>query len=338
MIKYENLNNINSWINSHEEFIRHWAFLNNYKIWKEAKQPFHLGIQKKTLTNPKKNFFDYGPIQKIKITFQNQFYLKPYMENCDYLWWIQDTKVKVIDMNQLKDFTIKVDGDYFLESDCRLELKDNFDSTYFTPEQVINATIQILDTSEKINFAYKKSFDKYELSYFRKNTHKKAWIISITHNDTGFHASVVDWAYYSKTHEVKNVQLKRNGETFMKAIRGEISKKAHFKRSNEFSFYTEDSNIKIASWLQSYLKKDSVIDLLLSVFSIQADSACNYVNKEDIINISNSNIQNYLYLHSYKQSACLENNKELKHKKTAILSISPIIDDMTYIDKELIGA
>jgi hypothetical protein len=305
MKKYENLDRIDSWINDNEEFIRHWAFHNNFKIWKEAKKPFHLGIQKKTPTKSK-TFFDYGPIQKIKITFQNQIYLKPYMENCDFLWWVQGNKVKVVDMMKLYESSEIDDG----IGTVTMALKDGFGNRIFTPEQVSGAIIQLLDTSEKINFVHKKSFDKYQLSYFREKTHKEAWIITITHDNDGFHASVIDWASYSRKHNVKNIQLKRNGETFIKASRGEISKKAHFKHANEFSFYTEDANMKIPAWLLSYLKQSSIIDLLYSVFSIQADSACNYVNNSSYINRYIDNKVD-TYLQSYKQSACIENNDKI---------------------------
>jgi hypothetical protein len=321
-MKYLSISIIDSWINSHEEFIRHWAAINNYKIWKEAKEPFHLGIQKKTQNGIYKKtgqpFYNYGPIQKIKITFQKQIYLKPYMKNCDILWWIRDKKITVIDMEKLKNTNhIEYEDNFGETVFWDLNLKDKFDNNIFSPEQVNCATIQVLDTSEKINFTCKKSFSNYKLSYFTIKQHYKAWIITITKNEeTGlFHGNYLNWDDYSKAHgNCKNIQLKRNEEAFKKAISGTISKKAHFKQVKEFSFYTENEDFIRPGWLYTCLQRSSVLDLLNILFPVQA-LACNLVNNISIV--------------KYRKDSAINTTKSITYKVTSKMLVSKIRNDNT---------
>jgi hypothetical protein len=305
MLENDNLTPISEWINSHEELIR--FTYRNYKVWKEAKQPFHLGIQLKTKAKTwtaQSPYYDYGPIQKIKITFQNSNYLRPYENNCDILWWVRGSKVQIIDLNKLKQ-------------ENQIHLEDNFGQV-FTTEQVNNATIQILDTTEKINFPHKKSFHKYSLSYYRIKEHKEAWIFEIKYleEERRFTAQYYSWKAYSKVHGVKNIQFKRNGINFEKAIHGEKIAKNLKKvtKGESWLFYSENANLTRPGWLSSYIKEKSVILFLSSLFSVQVPGTCNLVNNSSSINIDiEYNKENY-YLHSNKLQLVTENKNDYIQK------------------------
>jgi hypothetical protein len=300
-MKNDNLTPINDWINNNEERIRKYFSIKGYKVWKEAKEPFHIGIQKKTQHGIYKKtgqpFYDYGPIQKIKITFQNQVYLKPYMENCDILWWVRDEQVIVIDMKLLKDTqTTEIENSIGEKDYCSFQLKDNFNNAYFTPEQVSKAIVDRISLTEKINFAFTRSFYKYKLSYFKAKKHTKAWVITFTHNETGFHANKQDWADYSKSNgNCKNIQLKRNEKKFIKAIHNE-KMRIDGRNLKEWSFYTEDENFVRPGWISSYIKQESVLHLLNTLFSIQLGSNCNYVNNSSLISIDKHTIESIIYI------------------------------------------
>ncbi|MDR1627199.1 MAG: hypothetical protein LBR79_00310, partial [Oscillospiraceae bacterium] len=126
-----------------------------------------------------------------------------------------------------------------------------------------------------------------------------------------FTAQYYKWSAYSKINGVKNIQFKRNGANFEKAIHGEkIAKNIKkVKKGESWLFYSENVNLTRPGWLSSYVKQDSVFLFLSSLFSVQVPGTCNLVNNSSSININISNkIDNY-YLHSNKLHELVTENK-----------------------------